>query len=121
MPERNVTSEPVPAATVKASRHRVRRPPGEIARESLQGLIFAGPALLVLGLFLVYPAVQTMRLAFYRGFGFRFEGYLGLDNFKELLHDDPDFLDLSQFPPTGALVNNLKWIVIYITVCLIFG
>jgi alpha-glucoside transport system permease protein len=100
---------------------RLRRPRRTSLRESLQGLLFAGPALLVLGLFLVYPAVQTIRLAFYRGSGFRFEGYLGLDNFKELLGQDPDFLDVSHFPPTGALVNNLKWVVVYTAVCLLFG
>jgi alpha-glucoside transport system permease protein len=87
----------------------------------VQGLAFAGPALLVLAIFLVYPAVQTIRLAFYRGFGFRFEHYLGLDNFRELLTQDPDFLDTTHFPPTGEVVNNLKWVVLYTGICLIFG
>jgi alpha-glucoside transport system permease protein len=116
-----VSSQPLAGAAPKSySKRRLRRgAPG--GHNTLSGLLFAGPALLVLGVFLVYPAVQTIRLAFYRGFGFQFEHYLGLGNFKELLHEDPDFLDLSHFPPSGALINNLKWIVIYTTACLIFG
>jgi alpha-glucoside transport system permease protein len=116
-----VSSQPLAGPTPKTySKRRLRRgAPG--GREWLSGLLFAGPALVVLGLFLVYPAVQTIRLSLYRGFGFKFEDYLGLGNFKELLHDDPDFLDLSHFPPSGALVNNLRWIVVYIALCLLFG
>ena len=116
-----MSSQPLAGAAPKThSKRRLRRgAPG--GHNTLSGLLFAGPALLVLGVFLVYPAVQTIRLAFYRGFGFQFEHYLGLGNFKELLYDDPDFLDLSHFPPSGALINNLKWIVIYTTACLIFG
>jgi len=90
-------------------------------RERLQGLLFTGPALVVLGIFLLFPAVYTIGLAFYRGFGFKFETYLGLDNFKDLLTSDPDFLDRSHFPWTGAVINNLKWIVLYTGACLLFG
>ncbi|HEU5279083.1 MAG TPA: sugar ABC transporter permease [Gaiellaceae bacterium] len=115
-----MSTDPLSASLPRAPAHAPRLSGGK-GRETLQGLIFAGPALAVLGLFLVYPAVQTIRLAFYRGFGFKFEHYLGLQNFKDLLTSDPDFLDRSHFPPTGAVVNNLKWLVIYTLACLVFG
>ncbi len=102
----------------------IREPPGPAPRSlwaRLHGFLFAAPALAVLGIFLIYPAIWTIRLAFYRGFGFRFEHSLGLANFKELLSQDPSFLDLSHFPPSGALVNNLKWVILYISLCLILG
>jgi alpha-glucoside transport system permease protein len=90
--------------------------------ERLQGMLFVLPALVVLGIFLIYPAYYTIRLAFYEGdFHFGFFHYLGIDTFKELLTNDPDFLDLSKFPPSGALVNNVRWVIFYISLSLIIG
>lgn len=91
-------------------------------RERLEGIGFALPALVVLGLFVVYPAYYTVRLAFYNSdFLFKFTDYVGLDNFKDLLRDSPDFLDVSHFPPSGAMINNLRWVIVYIALCLILG
>jgi len=65
---------------------------------------------------------SDVRLAFYEGdFHFGFFHYLGVDNFKQLLTNDPDFLDLSTFPPGGALINNLRWVIFYISLSLVFG
>jgi alpha-glucoside transport system permease protein len=90
--------------------------------DRLQGMLFVLPALVVLALFLIYPAYYTIRLAFYEGgFDFGFSKYLGLDNFKQLLTNDPDFLDLSKFPPGGALINNVRWVIFYISLSLIIG
>jgi alpha-glucoside transport system permease protein len=90
--------------------------------ERLQGILFVLPALAVLAIFLIYPAYYTTRLAFYEGdFHFGFFHYLGIDNFKQLLTNDPDFLDLSKFPPGGALINNLRWVIFYISLSLIIG
>jgi len=91
-------------------------------RERIEGILFALPAIIVLALFVVYPAYYTIRLAFYRSdFLFGFTGWVGFDNFKDLLTNSPDFLDLSHFPPEGALINNVKWILIYVTFCLVLG
>ena len=79
------------------------------------------PALVVLGLFVVYPAYYTIRLAFYKSdYLFSFSNYVGLQNFRDLF-DDKDFWDTSHFPPSGAFFNNVKWIVLYISLCLILG
>src|SRR5438034_11809714 len=88
-------------------------------KDRFQAAIFLGPALIVLGLFLVYAAYYTIRLSFYTSDIFdRFTGYVGLDNFKQLFTNDPEFLDLSHFPPSGELVNNLKWVILYISLTL---
>jgi alpha-glucoside transport system permease protein len=90
--------------------------------ERVQGIAFVLPALVVLAIFLIYPAYYTTRLAFYEGdFHFGFFHYLGVDNFKQLLTNDPAFLDLSKFPPDGALINNLRWVIFYISISLIIG
>jgi alpha-glucoside transport system permease protein len=85
-------------------------------------MIFVLPALVVLTIFLIYPAYYTIRLAFYDGdFLFRFYHWIGLHNFKQLLTNDADFLDLSKFPPGGALINNLRWVIFYMSISLIVG
>ena len=76
----------------------------------------------MLALFLVYPAYYTIRLSFYDSdFFFKFTHWVGLSNFKELLTNDKDFLDLSTFPPQGALVNNFRWLIFYTALSLLFG
>src|SRR5262249_40619477 len=100
----------------------------------LGGLAFIAPALIVLGLFLVYPAYYTIPLSLYHtNLFYRFTHWVGLDNFKNLLTNDPDFLDTSKFHgfnvvreilyknDGGALINNVHWVVFYITLALVFG
>jgi alpha-glucoside transport system permease protein len=91
-------------------------------RDRLEFLLFISPTLVILGILLVYPAYYTIRLSFYQSnFLFNFTDWVGIDNFKNLLTNDPDFLDLSTFPPSGALINNLRWIIFYIGLSLTFG
>jgi alpha-glucoside transport system permease protein len=95
---------------------------GRNFRERFQGAIFILPALVVLAAFVVYPAYYTIRLSFYQSdFFFKFTHWVGLSNFKELLTNDKDFLDLSTFPPQGALMNNLRWLIFYTSLSLLFG
>jgi alpha-glucoside transport system permease protein len=92
------------------------------------------PALVVLAIFLIYPAYYTTRLAFYQSdYLYRFVHSLGIQNFKQLLTNDPDFLDLSKFHgfnivrelvyknDGGALINNLHWVFFYIALALGIG
>jgi alpha-glucoside transport system permease protein len=83
--------------------------------------VFLGPALVLLAFFLFYPAIYTLGLSLYRGRLGEFTGWVGLDNYVRLFTRDPAFLDLSTFPPSGALFNNLLWIVFYVSGCLLFG
>ena len=78
---------------------------------SIAAGVFLAPALLLLLVFMVYPTVSTIVLSFQNG----------LDNHVRLLTQDPKFLSFSSFPPRGALVNNVLWVIFYVGGCIIFG
>lgn len=81
---------------------------------------FLAPAALLLGVFLVYPTVYTLFLSFNRGRGGEFSEWVGLDNWIRLFTNDPNFLRLG-FPPSGALWNNVLWLVFYVTLTVFLG
>lgn len=83
-------------------------------------ILFLAPAGLLLSVFLVYPAIYTVLLSFNRGRNGIFEQWVGLDNYARLFADK-DFLDLSTFPPTGALWNNVLWMVFYTSIVIFLG
>jgi alpha-glucoside transport system permease protein len=70
--------------------------------------------------FLVYPAVYTIALSFNRGRRGEFTEWVGLDNWIRLFTQDPNFLRLG-FPPSGALWNNVLWIIFYVTLVVFLG
>jgi alpha-glucoside transport system permease protein len=126
-------SQALPTTPVKAP-----PPPEPVGTRTLgsrfQGFLFIAPALAVLAIFLIYPAYYTIRLSFYQSdYLFRFVHAIGIANFKNLLTNDPDFLDLSQFHgfnivkelvyknDGGALINNLHWVIFYISLSLAIG
>ena len=103
----------------------VERPPGR-RLPSLKGggwaaFPFVGPAVLLILAFLVVPVIWTVALSFNTGAGLRFRRWVGFDNYERLLTRDSRFLDRDEFPWEGALINNLKWVVIYTGLCLILG
>jgi alpha-glucoside transport system permease protein len=115
-------SQALPTPAVPAQPPVVEPVGTRTRRSRFEGILFVLPALVVLGLFLVYPAYYTIRLSFYQSdYLFNFTHYIGLSNFKNLLRHDPDFLDLSGWPPSGALVNNVRWVIFYISFSLVFG
>ncbi|MEO5986792.1 MAG: sugar ABC transporter permease [Candidatus Limnocylindria bacterium] len=83
-------------------------------------LIFLGPAGLLLLAFLAFPTVYTIFLSFNRGRGGEFSNWVGFDNWVRLFTQDPNFLRLG-FPPSGALINNLLWIVFYVSLTVLLG
>ncbi len=62
--------------------------------------MFAGPAILAIGVFLIYPAVNTIQLSFANEDS---SAYVGFKNYTNLLTDS-SFLQV--------LFNNLLWIII---------
>ena len=70
---------------------------------------------------LVFPVIRTIALSFNTGRGLEFREWVGFENYSRLFTEDKRFLDLSEFPPQGALVNNVLWLVLYTSVCLILG
>jgi alpha-glucoside transport system permease protein len=99
------------------------RPPDKLKSEgrSWSTLLFLGPAVVLLLVFIVYPTIYTIALSFNRGRRGDFTEWVGLKNFTDLLSRDPDFLDLSHFPPSGAVFNNVLWIIFYVGLVLFFG
>ena len=83
-------------------------------------LIFLGPAALFLLVFLVYPMIYTLFLSFNRGRGGEFTNWVGLDNWIRLFTNDPNFLRLG-IPPSGALWNNVLWILFYVSLTVLLG
>lgn len=84
-----------------------RLPDGTANR--LRPYAFVGPALALVGLYLIYPALRSIRDSFY---GDRSEEFVGLDNYRQLI-EDPSL--------RSTLINNVLWVVLVPTFCLVFG
>src|SRR5438132_12471119 len=83
-------------------------------------ILFLFPAAILLVVFLLYPSLYTILLTFNRGRNGVFEQWVGFDNYVRLF-TDPDFINLSTFPPSGALWNNVLWIVLYTSIVIFLG
>jgi alpha-glucoside transport system permease protein len=114
-----VSSTAVPGPV---GRPRGRRPPAFFRRQSFQALLFIGPALLVLGALIVYPMIRTIIYSF-GNTNTRLEvtEWIGFDNYTRLFTKDKSFLNLDDFPPSGALANNVKWLILYTSLSLLLG
>src|SRR6266849_454458 len=96
---------------------RARSPEGP---NYVAALLFLLPAGILLVVFLLYPAIYTVLLSFNRGRNGVFSEWVGFDNYVRLF-SDPDFINLGTFPPSGALWNNIIWIVFYTSIVLFLG
>jgi alpha-glucoside transport system permease protein len=103
-------------------RPRGRRLPAFFRRSGWQGLVFIVPAVVVLSLFVVYPLIYTIVLSFSdTNAKLKIVDWVGFENYTTLFTEDKEFLNLEVFPPVGAFVNNLKWVVLYTTLSLVLG
>ncbi len=111
------TAVPGPVA-----RPRGRRLQSIFKRPGVQALLFIGPSVLLLGVLIVYPMVRTSIYSF-ANLNSRLEvtRWIGFDNYTRLFTKDKSFLNLEEFPPSGALVNNVKWMILYTSLSLILG
>jgi alpha-glucoside transport system permease protein len=78
-------------------------------RAAISPWLFAGPALFLLGVFLVYPVIQTIRLSFFNTRGTRF---VGVRNYEWAL-ENPEFRQ--------AIANNVLWLMVVPFACIVFG
>jgi alpha-glucoside transport system permease protein len=103
-------------------RPRGRRLQSIFKRQSVQALLFIGPALLILGALIVYPMIRTVIYSF-GNTNTRLEitRWVGFDNYTRLFTKDKSFLNLEDFPPSGALINNVKWLILYTSLSLLLG
>lgn len=106
-------SAPVAAEATRASK-------GGGGGFSWAALFFLGPAALLLLAFIAFPMVYTVALSFNRGRRGEFTEWVGFDNWVRLFTEDPNFFKLG-FPPSGALWNNVLWIVFYVTLVVLIG
>ena len=77
--------------------------------DRIKPFVFIGPAVLAIGVFLIYPALRTIVLSFANSTS---TAWVGLSNYSDLL-GSPDFLQ--------TLFNTLLWIIIVPTLTVVFG
>lgn len=85
------------------------------AGDLLSVLLFVGPSLFLIGLFIVYPAIKTVFLSFSTTTGIGFNApsiFTGWDNYTALWTDDTI---------RTAAVNNLLWLLIVTPVTVVLG
>jgi alpha-glucoside transport system permease protein len=81
----------------------------EKQRERIRPWLFIAPALIILILYLVYPAVQTFFLSFYDS---NSRNFVGLRNYERAT-TDPNFLN--------SIQNNLLWLIVVPAFSTAFG
>lgn len=91
------------------------------SQRNYTGWLFALPALIFILIWLVYPTLRTFSDSFYTGNGFNLTTFVGLDNYTRLFTADPYFFNTSTFPPTGTVVNNIIWLVVFTTLVITLG
>jgi len=80
----------------------VHRLPEKI-KKLIEPYVFIGPVLFLIGLFIIIPTIQSIRLSFMEEAIDGSTKWVGLQNFKDLFAED-------YFP--NMVVNNLMWIAI---------
>jgi alpha-glucoside transport system permease protein len=75
----------------------------------LKPYVFIGPAVAVVGLFLVFPALRSIYLSFFDASG---EQFVGVDNYGTLF---------AEGPIRTAIWNNIQWILVVPAACVVIG
>ena len=84
--------------------------------------VFILPTCLLLLAFLVWPTMQTIYYSFFKGnFLDPTVEFWGLGHYDRLFTGDRQFLRLNRWPPSGALINTIIWIIFLPTFTVIFG
>lgn len=93
-----------------------RRPRGSaFGGRLLTALAFVGPALVLIGFLIVYPAVKTVINSFYQVNGIGFNAptsFVGWQNYTDML-SDPNL--------QTAIKNNILWLVVVTPVTVVLG
>ncbi|MDB5058814.1 MAG: ABC-type transporter, integral rane subunit [Chloroflexi bacterium] len=82
----------------------------------LSPLLFVGPALLLIGVFVIYPSVKTIYYSFYtqsNAIGYNLPlVFTGFDNFANMWNDSA---------VRTAVINNLLWLIILTPLTVVLG
>ena len=84
----------------------------ERVKRKVEPYIFIGPVLLLIGLFVIWPTLQSVRLSFMKEAIDGSTTWVGFQNFKDLFAEDY-FLDM--------VINNLMWIAIVPILTVLLG
>jgi alpha-glucoside transport system permease protein len=106
------------AAPAKAPKRKANENEGSNLKAAF---FFLLPSVALLLVFIVYPTIYTILLSFDRGRRGQFSQFVGLDNYVNLFTKDPNFINLGVFPPTGALFNNVLWLIFYTSIVIFLG
>lgn len=100
----------VPIATVAAPGRRGIQP-----RSALNTLLFVGPALILVIVFVLYPTIRTIYQSFFTQNGIGYNAplkFVGFDNYTYMPQDSGI---------VTAVVNNILWLVIVTPVTVVLG
>lgn len=111
---------PNPAGVPPPFPWQAKKPPRSGRRFDLSVVFFLGLPALILVVFMIFPTIYTFLLSFNRGRRGEFTEWVGLDNYVSLLNDR-SFINLGTFPPSGAIWNNVLWIILYVSVVIALG
>jgi alpha-glucoside transport system permease protein len=81
----------------------------------VSSLLFVGPALVLIGFFIVYPTIRTIILSLYAQAGIGYNAplkFIGLDNYSNMTQDSG---------MGTAVVNNLLWLVVVTPATIVLG
>lgn len=109
-PPSSSTVDVVPSTTPTGPRHQ-----GFRAHSYLTVLLFAGPALALIGFLIVYPTIKTIYLSLFQTVGIGYsapQSFVGLANYSNFL-SDPVI--------QTAVKNNILWIVIVTPATVVLG
>lgn len=81
----------------------------ESVRSSIRPWLFLAPALLLLGVYLLYPLIETFRLSFYDSTD---SNFVGLANYRWVFVDQNFLITIR---------NNFMWLLVVPTLATIFG
>ncbi len=81
----------------------------ESVRSSIRPWLFLAPALLLLGVYLLYPLIETFRLSFYDSTD---SNFVGLANYRWVFVDQNFLITIR---------NNFMWLLVVPTMATIFG
>jgi multiple sugar transport system permease protein len=90
---------------VPVSRARRRAPAPLGGRRNRTALLFLLPGGLLFAIYVIYPVISSIVLSFYQWDGMTAKTFVGLDNYRELLHADTFYV---------ALKNNVIWLVLFL-------
>jgi len=76
--------------------------------------LWLSPSLLILGVYLVYPTIDTLRRSFLDA---RSHTFVGLDNYRYIIENPQPFVGDTH----SAILNNVLWLVVFTALTLVFG